>query len=219
MLELISIHIPKTAGRTMLNILNSVYGEEQVLSIDRIPFKANPQQAIIDFKKKITPNIKVIHGHIWAEEIKSIIQENPQARKITFMREPINRVISNYCFFKKRISLALNDPELQLRKDETLLAYAFKEDTRNVMTRFIEGLKIEDFFFVGVFENLNADLNNLASLLNWGTIQIPKINENTEFKEKLPPLSEEEIKLIENLNARDMELYSKVLALRNIRLS
>jgi len=218
MTELISIHIPKTAGRSFLAILQSVYGSELVMHFDR---KNYPEKSIPDveqFKLQLNEKIKVIHGHFRYKEFRDL-EGFKNAKLITWVRNPVDRVISNYSFFKKRITFALNDAELQRRKNESLLEYAFKDDTRNLMSQFTDGLKLNDFYFIGLMESFNSELLKLSEMLNWGSFEIPRINDNAEFKNQLPSVTEEEKTLIENLNAKDIELYSKVLELRKNRLT
>jgi hypothetical protein len=87
------------------------------------------------------------------------------------------------------------------------------------MNQFIDGLLLNDFYFISVMEYFNTDLIKLAELLHWGPFEIPRINDNAEFKAQLPIVTDEEKTLIENLNSKDIELYSKVLELRNNRLN
>lgn len=216
MIELVSIHIPKTAGRTFLAILNSVYPSGSVIHFDRKNFPDKSISETIQFKSQLNETTKVIHGHFRYKEIKD--WENIKSSKlIAWFRDPVERVISNYGFFKKRIALAINDPELQRRKNETLLEYASLDDTRNLMSNFIEGFNIKDFYFTGITEHFNYDVNKLAVMLKWKAFDIPWINDNTEFKSKIPDVTSELRKTITELNAEDIKLYSKVLEIHNKR--
>jgi hypothetical protein len=218
MIELVSIHIPKTAGRTFLSILNAVYETENVAHFDRknFPDKSIPETE--QFKSHITEKVKVIHGHFRYKEIKDW-EMIRKAKFIAWFRHPVERVISNYSFFKKRITLALDDPELQRRKHETLMKYASLNETRNAMSNFIEGLDIKDFFFTGIMEYYNDDVNKLAGMLNWKAFDIPRINDNDAFKSMLPVVTNHEKKLIAELNKEDIILYSKALEIRNKRIN
>jgi hypothetical protein len=55
-LQIISVHIPKTAGTTFGQILAQVYGDAQVLF-------DNPQIDRIGELSIIEPHIRAIHGH------------------------------------------------------------------------------------------------------------------------------------------------------------
>jgi hypothetical protein len=217
MLEIISIHIPKTAGSSFLTILDSVYNKHILANFDR---KNYPDTAIPppeQFILQLNNNISVIHGHFRYSEIKSL-KDIKTAKVITWFRNPVERVISNYCFFKKRITLAPDNVELQNRKNETLIEYASQDFTRNRMNKFIEGLEVDKFFFIGITEYFNSDLKVLSKMLNWKSFDIPRINDNSEFKLLMPKATDEERKIIADLNKIDIDIYTKALEIRNKRL-
>jgi hypothetical protein len=215
MIELISIHIPKTAGRSFLSILNSVYGDKHVSHYETnfYPDKSTPE--ILQFKSQLKEEIKVIHGHFHYKEIQDIHKTN-SSKVITWLRNPVERVISNYSFFIKRTH-ASADQEMQRRKNETLLEYARLENSKNRMVKFMDGLNVQDFYFIGLMENFDKDMEVLSEMLHWNKITIPRINDNSEFKTQLPQVTREEKKIIENLNKEDIQLYKRVLEIHKNR--
>lgn len=211
--EIISIHIPKTAGRSFLSILRSVYGNEHVRHYDRKNYN-DKINAVKYFLSELDNKDKIIHGHFNYSDVKSL-HEKTNSKIITWLRNPVERVISNYGFFKKRIFESTNDKELERRKDETLIEYAFLENSRNRMSKFMSGIDLKDYFFVGITEHFNDDIQILSKQLSWSKIDIPRINDNSEFKSKLPQVSSEEKRKIEELNKEDMELYFKALLIHH----
>jgi hypothetical protein len=216
MIELISIHIPKTAGRSFLAILKSVYGEDNVAHFDWKTFPKRDEAAVSHFKSELDEKIKVIHGHL---SYKEIIQNgfSSHSKFITWLRNPVQRVISNYNFFKKRISKS-GDPALLKRENETLLEYSHYENGRNRMTKFIAGLQPEKFYYIGIMENFEEDIQELGRMLHWPSFQIPRINVSDIQNGNSQNVTEEEIKIIEELNVQDVELYNRVLDIRSKRL-
>lgn len=214
MLELISIHIPKTAGRSLLAMLNRVYGERQVLVVNRRRFREDREAAIAELRKQITPDIRVIHGHVHVSDVKEIIDENPQARLIAFVRDPASRVVSHY-FHEKRILSETGS--LSAKKQvpvDTVLNYAAHPEARNVMTRFITGVSVSRFFFIGVFENLEPELKRLSALMNWPSTEIPKENVNEAHAAHWDTVSETEREKIREFNREDVSLYESVTTSR-----
>jgi len=216
--ELASIHIPKTAGRSFLQILKMVYPENTVAHFHGKNFESGPISKIEQFKSGIDPNIKVIHGHFHYKEIKDL-DETGKMKVITWVRDPVERVISNFSFFKKRITLALNDAELQRRKNETLMEYAVMENSRNRMTKFLDGLDVSAFCFIGITEQFNTAVLELGRMLDWPDIDIPRVNDNRDFKSSLPQVTDEQRRLIGKLNEQDIELYHQVREIRKIKQS
>jgi hypothetical protein len=210
MVELVSIHIPKTAGRSFVEILKAVYGENRVRHFDRKDYSDKSVPEVLQFISGLTESTTVIHGHFTYNDIRDI-KNIHSAKLITWVRDPVERVFSNYSFFKKRIAEASEESELQKRKEETLIEYASLEHSRNRMSKFISGARLKDFFFIGVIEYFDSDIKTLSDMLGWPEISIPRVNINSEFKSKLPAVSENEKKVIRELNKDDVELYNNVL--------
>jgi len=218
MIELISIHIPKTAGRSFLSILHSVYGSEHIAHFEKTFFPDKSVSEIQQFTSALSGGVLVIHGHFQYKEIKELHRRN-NSKVIAWLRNPVERVISNYSFFMKRIRESPDDAELDRRKNETLLEYAALENSRNRMTKFMDGLELNRYFFIGITENFESDVRELASMLNWGSIDIPRINDNSGFKHQLPPVTDEQRKIIAELNREDLELYRTIVERKNNRIN
>ncbi len=75
MIELISIHIGKTAGSSFLEILKKQYGENQIYHyIDRRSPNSKLQDYIQQIRRKLvlnnlSKNIKVVHGHFYYKHV------------------------------------------------------------------------------------------------------------------------------------------------------
>ena len=94
-LILISLHIPKTAGTSFRNILKSVYGENQVVRFDISRMGVVRMNENVYQKSKL-PNVKVIHGHFTFQDLSGSFTLPETYKLITWMRDPVKRVISNY---------------------------------------------------------------------------------------------------------------------------
>jgi hypothetical protein len=217
MIDLVSIHIPKTAGRSFLAVLKSVYDTASVAHFDRKNYPLGDRSPLEQFKSELTNDHRIVHGHFHYSEIKDKIVSS--TRVITWLRNPVERVISNYGFFKLRVSQLPDDEELKRRKNETLIEYASLENSRNRMQKFTAGLDIEKFFFVGITETFAYDVRILGEMMNWPPVPVSRINDNAIFKSGLPPVTNKERALIEELNREDVELYTRVLKIRNKKIS
>ncbi|MFT6020599.1 MAG: hypothetical protein ACI9CQ_003405, partial [Saprospiraceae bacterium] len=87
MLDLISIHIPKTGGTSFYQILQQVYGEELSISYRRKDYNEVIQRGL-DLAKTINEEIKIFHGHLCYEELRTIHQ-NSNAKVICWLRDPV----------------------------------------------------------------------------------------------------------------------------------
>lgn len=96
---LIFLHIPKTAGRTLEKILEREYAAEFTYNI------YGYDQSILEAAKQLSllPNrqlrsIRLIKGH-YNFGLHKLLPQG--ARYITFLREPIDRIVSHYFYVKE----------------------------------------------------------------------------------------------------------------------
>ncbi|MEQ8703870.1 MAG: sulfotransferase family 2 domain-containing protein [Phaeodactylibacter sp.] len=202
---LLSIHIPKTAGRTFREILRAQYGHEGVLSLDHHYLKQRNEQ-LEDYP---TSHYPVIHGHLPYQQIARV--GLPSSQYLTWLRHPVDRVISNYYFYRtsEYPDLKKKDPTKQLTPFKRFIR---REHRRNVMSRYLEGIALEDLFFVGFQEHFNKDVVKLGKKLGWQLapehLEL-RINDNQKAKQALPAPTEELISKICAYNDKDLTLYEK----------
>jgi hypothetical protein len=212
MLELISIHIPKTAGTTFHAILRQVYGQEVVSPAYR---RRDITPHLVDgkFSQGLPYGLQVLHGHFYFKELQGL-QHQTGAKVICWVRDPIQRVISNYRFFIAGLDNPDRNPrqyELNKhRKGESLLTYAERSENRNRMSDFIEGINLEDIFFCGVMEQFEQEVHRLGQMLGWPTFAISILNQGASMnKDGEIPLAV--LQQIEIWNAADIALYDHII--------
>jgi hypothetical protein len=217
MIELISIHIPKTAGSSLFQLLKKAYGKTSVLKIN-IPDPSDGQEIISD---EDIDEAQVIHGHLRISDLQDIILKN-DPKIITWLRDPVERVISNYYFSMQRIRAGKARDSKIHTINFSLPEYASLEENRNRASWFLDGIRIHELFFIGLTEYFNADIRELGRLLNWPEkIEIPHRKSSSAFIKNnncATRYSEIDKKMKEEigrLNSLDVDLYREVLALRN----
>jgi hypothetical protein len=204
--ELISVHIPKTAGMTFLYVLYQVYGLDQVLW-------DHPCGVEYDPTSLTSPQKRVIHGHFMTHKYDGFF---PNAIRITWVREPMVRLISHYLHIKNR-PLDKNNPIHMevVEKNLSLLEFAEFPDMQNFMSSYTAGRQLTDYYFVGVQDFFNEDLTALKKTMNWGefTVTINNNNHDTYYNKKLQEyLADRElINQLKSLNSKDVELYEAAL--------
>ena len=208
MVELLSVHIPKTAGTAFRHILEEVYGINNVIN-DYPPDKIHQPDS------KIAANIKVIHGHFIPSKYQGYY---PQAKRIVWLRHPIFRLISEY-FFAKIIQDRENAIHAQLLNNNlNVLEFAQIPEMRNFLTQYIQGMRLQEFDFVGIQEFYQEDLQNLQKIMGWQNIQ-PIIKNNNCYPQYEKSLQEilsntSLINQIAKLNQEDLQLYQNALKIR-----
>lgn len=207
MVELISIHIGKTAGMSFRQVLTDVYRDENILW-DYAPYA---------YKKpdKLPQAVKAVHGHVSIQKYQGYFED---AKRITWLRHPVFRLFSEYHFAKKYKD-PYNALAVKLVKEKlSFEAYIEQENARNIMSKQIEGLELEDFFFVGIQEFYQEDLAYLEKLMDWGMHSIARENVNMDkrYRQALLKLYANEglLSKIAELNTEDFELYERSLHMR-----
>ncbi len=213
-LELISLHIPKTAGTSFRKILEKQYGH----ALTRLDIRNG--KLLVDEKlfwgSALPAQSKVIHGHFMYPALRQYLAEGKEKPKmITWLRDPIDRVISNYYYLAGRMAEELNEEEkglnILMKMQKSLLEYAESDFARNRMSKFLEGTEPEDFFFIGLTEEFESDVKKLAGLLGWKIQELPHLNKSRDYRQGI---GSEILERIAALNEKDMLLYEKVIALR-----
>lgn len=219
MIELISVHIPKTGGTTFRDILRKVYGRKGVVgdyrdavggpqslvNTDYSKWFVSQRKVQIDLvkrysRRRATPT-RVVHGHFRLEKYDG---EFLNAKRITWVRHPVSRVISVHLY--KSIAW------------DKLLAHPY---SCNHVSDMLRGYNLSDLFFVGVLEYFDEDLLQLSDLLGW-----PVAKDNLlaytrrkwlRRKHQTFNPSQELLDRIEKVCQPDLELYNEALSLRKER--
>jgi hypothetical protein len=207
MTELISVHIPKTAGTAFRHVLIEVYGLDGVL-------EDYPPDKIYQVTKEIAPKIKVIHGHFAPGKYDKFTQ----AKRIVWLRHPIFRLISEY-FFAKTINDRNNAIHAQLlEKNLDILDFARIPAMTNFMSQKLEGMKLEQFDFVGIQEFYLQDLVDLQQLMGWQNFQptVKNSNRYPEYYQCLQDILNDRalMNALAQVNQEDMQLYNSALTMR-----
>ncbi len=222
-MELISIHVPKTAGVSFRRLLQRVYGESEVALDydDRVldptsDFRRDPvawmqgtRARYLETLRTREPAARVVHGHFAAGKYAG---EFPEARRIVWLREPIARLVSHYCYW---LDLPPTNNALHRRLVEERLSleeFAALEPMRDVMSgTFLGGVDLEELDFVGLQENFDEDLHRLGRLLGWPPVPARAEVENRTGRSEtmLRSLDAGTVSRLRDLNPGDVALYQK----------
>jgi len=196
-LKYVLFHLPKTGGTSLFRAFRDWRGKGACQQFRR--------EELPESLGSIGPNTEAINGHFDYDDLAERLDLDA-LQLITFLRDPVERVVSNYYFFLK----TLREPKPHRREEalanqhrlkESLLEYA--EKNQNRMAERLRGAQPEDFAFIGDLSRMDADLNALAK--KFGFPQRPTAPRRN-VGHYAPP-SSAEWDQIAAWNQEDFELY------------
>ena len=200
-LEFVFLHIHKTGGKSISAALKQEFGES-FCRINRSYLQRNDEQRVEMGMRNFTSQTKVLSGHLRYEDFAHLL--NPDTKVITWLREPVDRVISHYHWNRQRMKDGKGDFDLEM----DLIEFASTRAGSNWMSFMLEGLSLEDLYYVGFLESMEEDFARLARSQGWKNANVPHLNQGRE-RTKLDPASQEERSIIKAHNSQDLDLYQK----------
>jgi hypothetical protein len=217
---LIFVHLPKCGGTTLNRIIEWEYDPMRVFSIDPVLFLWSYKR-LNRWPIKRLARMQVFKGHMPFGIHKRLPQDYTY---ITFLRDPIERVVSAYYF-------ARNYPVHPLHRwvsKLTLEEYVRLSPNHNVQCKYLSGRSVEGdyhagdctpemlelakqnlgqhFSLVGVTERFDEGLAILKIMFGWGIAKYAKFNV-TRTRQAKKNLTAATVDLIAERNKYDMALY------------
>jgi len=201
--NVISVHIPRTAGTSFKKTLDYVYGYSAVKTVyDEPTCKVFRAKQIPVIAKRT----RVIHGHMPANQ--QLIDHFKNPFLVTWIREPFDRAVSHYFYWKQMKYDGSAVHHKFLSNEYTLPQFVKEFHLQNQVASLFSYIPIEQFNFIGQVENYNQDLERLSNVLHWKKTPVFKVNNATKAY-----ISESEKKETINLLKKEYMIYDKALAI------
>ncbi len=225
------MHLPKCGGTTFATILERVYPSQETFTIKVIDNTKLNTEEFINLPEEKRDKINLLKGHL---EFGLHEYMSGKTDYITFMRDPIERVISYYYYVKRKPHHKLY--QRNLFKDGMSL-YEFvtqikQADINNGQIRFLSGIQdteehmlekalenIENHFsFVGTTEKFDESLAILQKMYQWKTPYY-SVENKTNNRPLTHDIDAKTLEAIEHHNAGDIAVYNKITKELNDRIS
>ncbi|WP_020526736.1 sulfotransferase family 2 domain-containing protein [Flexithrix dorotheae] len=225
------IHIPKTAGTTMIDILSRQIYFKKFRRVNPTR-NTHPKEflskveGLLDKELLAQENFEIIGGHFGFKAHPEL--SNPEDH-FTILRDPVERVISEYYFMKYK---GMYYQDLIEGENLSLLDYLHHPETtylNNLQTRLISGEKyetgelvtqemyekalshLEAFKAIGITENMKDSIALFYQKFGWKRIPYYLTSNSNEQKTHRTEIPESTIKAIEEREKFDIQLYQQAL--------
>lgn len=219
----IFVHVPKTAGSSLRGELAQRLHPDVNIEVDYTDttrlFRDKMDDAVTRFLAGPAATVRFASGHLMGRHVAQMRAALSNARFVTFLREPVERVVSDYRYQRS----PKHPPHEGFReKYPTLEAYLGFRGDRNKMAQHLiapgvyAGRDPEEcvdyllrtYDFVGVQDMYPISFRTLTALI--GAPAWPKLRENVnrDEEEERPP--KDLVAQVRQANALDVALYDAV---------
>jgi hypothetical protein len=224
---LISLHIPKTAGTSFRIALEEKFGSGLLRDYDDRPIHSSPGErnakALRDCRlnrERAFEGVTCIHGHFLPRKYMPLI-EKKATRLVTWMRDPVERLASNYQHWKRFGQCDQGSPLVRRFIDErwSFERFCFAGELKDLYSQFLWDFPFTRFDFVGITEHYEEDMAYFSHGFLDAPAAVYRCNGNPDSTGRNyvsdPGLRAD----IASFHAKDMALYRQALALRQARFS
>lgn len=194
--SIISVHMPKVAGSSFLQQLKSQFAEHELL-LDYGDDPVNPLSIVsidpnrynVEPIKSIAPH-KIVHGHFSPQKYANL----NNAFRMTFLRHPIDNIMSIYYFWMAHKSDSWASSVFQYFKDEnlSLVRFAMLPKIRYLYTRsYFFDFDMKCFDFIGDYAKYDEELVRLGKCLGVTFDLNGRVNITKEYFESPPSINNE----------------------------
>ncbi len=204
---IISVHIPKCGGISFQHVLRGIYGNRRVwLNYGTIFNQADARRR----GHLVPPGIRCVHGHFLGDAFDRLL---PCGERVTWLRHPVDRVISNYYHFLRHPDPANPCCRELWARGLSLQKFAELPMMGNEMTRYLAGKPLRDFRFVGIMEKFPESLQRFSATFGVPAPgQPPRENVNPHWQGADYGIPDWLYAHLEALNAADLAAYRAALA-------
>lgn len=216
-MPIISVHVPKTAGITLLHVLKRTFGPDAVFA-DYVDDPCHPAsernldpEGYFSHPHTFPTGYNVVHGHFHIGKYADI----SRAFRMTFLRNPVDTMLSIHSFWQTfgYGHNALHDYFLKNKLD--VLETARLPLLRHMLScSYFGDVDMKLFDFIGCYESFAVDIERLSSKLGIPLVADVHLNQlNTEVLSCKADDSPRTRLLLRDILIDDVRFYEEAISL------
>lgn len=183
---ILSVHLPRTAGTTLLHVLRRALGQEAVAtdysedpSDPCCPRNLDPEGYFA--KVSMLPTgFKAIHGHFHIGKY----AHTPHAFRMTFLRHPVDTLLSIHAYWNTLGPGRHPLHDYFLKHQLDVFQTARLPLLRHLLTRnYFEGVDMRSFDFIGRHDAFAEDIQRLSAILGLPLVADMHLNASRKLGE------------------------------------
>lgn len=236
---LISVHLPKTAGTSFERSLRRHFGAQLQRRYADKPLHHHPLRRNLRAAReglcgrhREGASPACIHGHFLPLSYRHLARR-ADVRFVTWLREPIDRLLSHYHYWRRAADSDARDTIQEQMQDKvqrrmreenwSFEQFAQRRELRNVYRAFLWGFPVERFDFIGITEHYASDLREFGQRFLDRDLRPAEENRNPAHRAGAAgegySIDRGLREKLERIHARDLSLYRFALELRERRLA
>lgn len=213
-IPIVSVHTPKVAGSTFLQQLRTVFGDDGLRldygddpadhrsqgSLDPVSYQLNPIRTIVPYR--------AVHGHFRPEKYNGL----GSAFRLTFLRHPVENVISIYRFWRAHPTEMWSTPLFCYFKEQalSLQRLAMLPTIRFLYSKtYFGGFDMNRFDFIGDYSDYSQELHRLGVQLGVEFDLGLRVNVTGEISGDDSKFDASEIAALTEILAEDIKFYER----------
>jgi hypothetical protein len=211
---IVSIHIPKTAGKSFQYDLTQVFGDRLLPDYDDWPESTTPEATAHNERRRaamladagmLTERYDVIHGHFLAGKYAGVF---PVTALVTMVRDPYQHAVSTYEHAAR--SSDIPHPGFHDFKQQRMTLVDFIEAFPNHQSLYLGGTALEDLAMIGLTERYEQSVALFGAIFSRTMPRaIIRKNVNPAKEGIVYEITPDVRRAVERSRAEDIALYRK----------
>lgn len=164
---IVSVHFPKAAGSSLAEDFQTHFGDGLLRDYQTDPLDPLHARNIVPHLYPLEPgeipgSVRAIHGHFHPNKYLNL----KNAYRLTFLREPVDNLISIYYYWRELQITAHAVYQLFKKVSPDIVEFAEFPALKRLMSQTYFGdVALDEFDFIGFHDRRAADLANLSDRL------------------------------------------------------